>query len=352
MKLFERYIVKNYLKNFFIIFIALDFFYVGVDLLTNYNAIPESANLQILYALFQAMNAVNYVLPLSVVFGMIVTHFGMIKSNELICMYASSISKQALIKPFFITSLALTILYIGLNATEFAYAYEYSTNLKKYNRISNSSEDLFLKHDNNYIYFKKLDPFKQIAYDVTIFETNGVDVTKIVRASIASFVQNQWVLENVSIVHKPIVEALDDVGLRFEAVNQLKAMENFKPRIMDNVYQSEHALSIIDGIEALRFFETQGVNTAKIKATLFYQIFFPLFAPFLVIFLYYKAPVMGRYFNTAIIASAFAFITLVTWSGLFLLSRLSANGVLFAEIGILLPIVLLGFIALYFYSKR
>ena len=158
MKLFERYIVKNYLKNFFIIFIALDFFYVGVDLLTNYNNLPDSANLQILYALFQAMNAVNYVLPLSIVFGMIVTHFAMIKSNELICMYASSISQKALVRPFFFTSLVLTIFYVGLNTTEFAYAYEYSSNLKKYNRISTNSEELFLKHNNQYIYFKKLDP--------------------------------------------------------------------------------------------------------------------------------------------------------------------------------------------------
>lgn len=352
MRLFERYIVKNYLKNFLIIFCALDLFYVGVDLLTNYNTLPESANLQLLYALFQAMNAVNYVFPLSLVFGMIVTHFGMIKSNELICMYASSISKQALVKPLFLTSLALTLFYIGLNSTEFAYAYEYSINLKKYNRLSNSSEDLFLKHDNHYIYFKKLDPFKQIAYDVSIFETDGIDVTKIIRAPIASFVHNQWVLENAQMTHKPKVKDLDDKGLRFETIQKLHAMENFKPRIMDNVYQSEHVLSIGDGLEALRFFDTQGVNTTKIKATLFYQIFFPLFAPFLVVLLYYKAPVMGRYFNTALIASTFAFVTLATWSGLFLLSRLSANGVVFSEIGILLPIVLLGLGALYFYSKR
>lgn len=351
MKLFERYIIKNYLKNFFVIFVALDCFYVGVDILTNYANLPESANLQILYALFQGMNAINYVLPLSIVFGMIVTHFGMIKSNELISMYASSISKRALIKPFFITALGLTAAYISLNTTEFAYAYEYSSNLKKYNRISNSSEDLFLKHDNAYIYFKKLDPFKKVAYDVAIFETNGIDLIKIMRASIATFINNQWILEDVITTHKPDVISLGDSGLHFEKSDKVHAMENFKPRIMDVVYQNEHTLSIVDGIEALRFFATQGVNTSRIKATLYYQLFFPLFAPFLVVLLYAKAPVMGRYFNTALISSFFAFITLATWSGLFVLSRLCANGVIFSEVGILLPIILLGFIAAYFYSK-
>jgi lipopolysaccharide export system permease protein len=352
MKLFEKYIIQNYLKNFFVIFIALDLFYVGVDLLTNYNNIPDSANLQILYALFQGMNAVNYVLPLSIVFGMIVTYFGMIKSNELICMYASSISKRSLVKPFFITSLVLTLSYIGLNCTEFAYAYEYSSNLKKYNSISNSAEDLFLKNNNQYIYFKKLDPLKQVAYDVTIFEVDNVDLTKVIRASVATFVDNHWILEHVSITHKPKISSLDDEGFRIENVEKLKMMENFKPKIMDNVYQSEYALSISDGIDALRFFDNQNVNTSKIKATLFYQLFFPFFAPFLIVVLYYKAPMMGRYFNMALVASSFAFVTLVVWSGLFLLSRLAANGVILSEIAILFPIILLVGIAAYFYSKR
>ena len=352
MRLFERYIVQNYLKNSVIIFLALDFFYVGVDLLTNYTTLPDSANLQILYALFQALNAVNYTLPLSLVFGMIVTLFAMIKSNELICMYASGISKQAMIKPFFMTSLVLSLGYIGLNCTEFAYANEYSSNLKKFSRISTSSEDLFLKNNKQYIYFKKLDPFKQVATDISIFETNGLDLSRIIRASTAYFSIDHWVLEKVTITTKSVVHSLNDTGLKVENVDKLRALENFKPKIMDNVYQSEYTLSIVDGIEALRFFASQNVNTSKIKATLFYQLFFPLFAPLLIVILYANAPLMSRYFNTALMASSFAFVTLVVWSGLFLLSRLSANGVILSEIGILLPIVLLSLVSLNFYYKR
>lgn len=352
MRLFEKYIIRNYFKNFFVIFIALDLFYVGVDLLTNYNNVPDSANLQILYALFQAMNAVNYVLPLSVVFGMIVTYFSMLKTNELICMYASSISQRAFIRPLFLSALGITLGYIGLNCTDFAYANEYGSNLKKYNRISTDSEDLFLKHNNQYVYFKKLDPLKQIAYDVTIFEVGSVDLTKVIRAASASFIKNHWVLDNVTVTYKPHVSALTDPGLKVETLDKMETMEDFKPKIMDNVYQSEYALSISDGIDALRFFDAQGVNTSKIKATLFYQIFFPFFAPLLLIILYFKAPMMGRYYNSALIASSFAFVALVVWSGLFLLSRLASNGVLFSEVAILLPIVVLAIIALYFYSKR
>ncbi len=352
MKLFETYIIKNYLKNFLVIFIGLDLFYVGVDLLTNYKNIPASANLQILYALFQAMSAINYVLPLSIVFAMIVTYFAMLRTNELICMYASSITKKALVRPLFGVALVLSLLHIGLNYTEFAYAYEYGSNLKKYNRISNSSEDLFIKHDQQYVYFKKLDPLKQVAYDVTIFDVERADVKRIIRAKMASFVKDVWWLKEVEITHKPSITSLDDKGFWIEKQETLQAMKNFKPKIMDNVYQSDFSLSIRDGIDALRFFETQGVNTSKIKSTLFYQLFFPLFAPFLSVILFYNAPLMGRYFNTALVASSFAFVTLLVWSSLFLLSRLAINSVLIPEIAIFLPIVMLAFIALYFYVKR
>lgn len=352
MKLFEKYIIRNYLKNVLVIFLALDLFYVGVDLLTNYGNIPDSANLQLLYAIFQGLNAVNYVLPLSIIFGMIVTYFSMLKTNELICMYASSISQRAFIRPFFISSFVITLAYIGLNCTDFAYAYEYSVNLKKYNRISSNSEDLFLKHNNQYIYFKKLDALKKVAYDVTIFETENADLNRVIRAASAKFVNQKWILDNVTVTYKPREISLDSKGLRVEHIERIETMSDFKPKIMDNVYQSEYALSIVDGIDALRLFDAQGVNTSKIKANLFYQLFFPFFAPFLVVILYFRAPMMGRYYNSALIASGFAFVTLVVWSALFLLSRLASNGVIFSEVGILLPIVLLFALAGYFYYKR
>lgn len=60
---------------------------------------------------------------------------------------------------------------------------------------------------------------------------------------------------------------------------------------------------------------------------------------------------MSRYFNTVLAASSFAFLTLLVWSGLFLLSRLAINGVLLSEVAILAPVILLALLALYYYSK-
>ncbi|MDD3323594.1 MAG: LptF/LptG family permease [Sulfurospirillaceae bacterium] len=352
MRLFEKYVIKNYVSNVFVIFVSLELFYVGVDWLSNYKTIPDSANLQILYFLFQALSAINYVLPLSIVFGMIVTKFALIKSNELICMYASGITKRSLVIPFFLTSLVLTLLYIGLNCTPFVYAYEYGSNLRKYNRISNGSGELFLKNGDQYVFVKKLDPLKKTVFGITIFDASNGDVQKITKAQSGYFVDNFWLLQDVNITDKPIAKSLSDIGLKTTIKSKMTALENFKPKIIDNIYQGQYILSILDAIEAMTFFEEQGVNTSRIKAMLFSQLFPPLFAPFLIVILYFNSPISSRYFNTAFLSFVFAFVTLAVWGGLFLLSKLSLNTVIPSEIGILAPIIVLGLLALHFYYKE
>lgn len=49
MKIFQKYIGWTYFKYFVILFVALEFFYVGIDVLTNLKDFPQSANLGLLY---------------------------------------------------------------------------------------------------------------------------------------------------------------------------------------------------------------------------------------------------------------------------------------------------------------
>ena len=108
-----------------ILFVALTLFYVGIDILTNLKDMPASANLKLLYFGLTSLTAVNYVLPLALIFALITSKFSMIRSNELVSFYALGIDKNRLIKPPFYIALAITFIYVGLNFTPFAYAYEY-----------------------------------------------------------------------------------------------------------------------------------------------------------------------------------------------------------------------------------
>jgi len=352
MKLFQKYIIFNYLKNFFIIFLSLEFFYVGIDTLSNYTDFPNSANLQLLYIVFKTLDAVNYSVPLSIVFAMIVTKFGMIKSNELVTLYAIGVTKKSVVRPLFLSALSISLIYISLNFTSFAYAYEYSRNLLKYSTIATNSTGLFLKNDDQYIYFKKLDPIKKQATGIKIFSVKDNDLSQIISAKSGYFYDESWVLKDVIIKTKPKVNSIHDRGLTVVEQKKYITLKDFRPKIIENVHKGEYNMSIIDTIDALSFFASQDINLDRVKTLLYSHLLFPLFAPFLVVILFYRLPTSSRFFNVAFLSFVFIFATLSTWGILFILTKLSATSVIFPELGVILPISLLGFYALREYYKE
>ena len=73
MKVFIKYISFIYLKYFFIVFLALELFFVAIDVLNNLALLPKSANLAVLFVVFSAASAVPFLLPLSLVFALIIS---------------------------------------------------------------------------------------------------------------------------------------------------------------------------------------------------------------------------------------------------------------------------------------
>ncbi len=103
MWIFFRFISGIYLKNFFIIFLSLLGFYCGIDLLLNFNDLPDAANLSLLYVIFLAFSAVTYVLPVSLIFALVLSLVSMIRANEFVSLYALGLSKNlVIIFPFFV----------------------------------------------------------------------------------------------------------------------------------------------------------------------------------------------------------------------------------------------------------
>ncbi len=352
MKIYQKHIVLKYLKIFFIIFFALELFYVGIDLLTTYRKLPQSANLQILYIMFQSMYAINYVLPLSVIFAMILTTVSMVKTNELVSLLSFGISRQSIIKPLFITSLFITILYVLLNFTTFSYSREYSHNILKFSHISSDTKDMFLKNGDNYVYFKQLDPIKKAATDIKIFKVKNRDLVSIISAKKGYYNDRNWILYGVEKVLKPKVTVLGGNGLKIEQFSKLETLKGFRPKIIDNVYKGKFNLSIPDAIDALKFFNSQNIDTARLRTIIFTQIFLPFFAPLLGLILFAKLPMISRYNSIILFSFSLMFLSVFIWGLLFLLAKLALNSVIYPEFAIMLPIFLLGLSALYSYIKE
>lgn len=341
MKLYARYVGWLYFKNFVVLFVALTLFYVGVDALTNLKDMPMGANLKLLYFGFTALGAVNYVLPLSIIFALIVSKFSMIRSNELVSFYALGVSKNSLVKPPFFIALLITAIYIALNFTPFAYARDMGRNVLKASQLSRTSSDIFVKFEGKFVYIKELDPFGGKARNVRIFDVNSSGLNEAIFAADAEFIGGEWVLGDAEVTKLPEILRLGGKGLSSQNFSELKTLANFKPKTIENAAVGDSAVSISDALDFIFAFknETAALNSAK--TTLYNLAVAPFFAPLTLFIIYYFLPVTGRFMSLALASFVFTVVTLCAWGVLFVLTRFAQNGVLSPETAVLLPIFLL-----------
>lgn len=347
MNLYARYVGWLYFKYFMILFIALTLFYVGIDILTNLKDMPASANLKLLYFGLTSLTAVNYVLPLALIFALITSKFSMIRSNELVSFYALGIDKNRLIKPPFYIALAITFIYVGLNFTPFAYAYEYGRNIVKLSNLSRTSSDIFLKFEGKFVYMDSLNPISGEAKDVRIFDINGSNLRSATFGESGKFIDDAWLLKNAKIVNLPQNIKLGEKGLDIKTPSELKTLENFKPKTIESASAESSAITIPDAVDYILAFKDEGIGLNSTKTTLYNLAFAPFFAPFMVLIIYYFLPITGRFFNLALKSFIFTIASLCVWGALFVMMRFARNGVVSPEVGVLLPIILLGAYAFY-----
>ncbi len=352
MNIITKYLLLKYLKYFFIILISLEFFFVGIDLLQNYSELPNSANLQLLYIMYNSFFTFTITLPLSLVFGWIVTITILVKNNELVSFYSLSISKTDILKPIVNISLIITILLISLQATPLAYSSENKNKILNNSYFVNEKSNIFLKYNDYFVYFKKLYPLEKKAEDIHIFKTKNNDVVEIIVAKKAYFQNNRWYVIDTKITNKPAIIDWNDSKLEIRDEKFLYTLEGFEPKIINNVYKGEAQFSIIDAVRTILLLEEQDFNTNKIKTILYSQVVMPFFVIPLIIIIFIFTNPSSRFFNTAAFTSITIFITLTSWGILFLLQKLAFGGILLAEIAIIIPIVILFIITYYIYSKK
>lgn len=352
MWIFFYFISSIYLRNFFIIFLALLGFYCGIDLLLNFKNLPDSANLDLLYALFLAFSAVKYVLPLSLIFALISSLVTMIRNNELISLYALGFSKNLVILYPFLWALFFCFVYIGLNFTSFAYANDYRKNILKNGTVNKQGGEVFLKFNDSFAYVGKLQSGSNSLREIKIFNIKDLNLSSYIVAKEAFFIRNAWNLKEGNFTQLPVKYLLGGDGLKIKEFEVLGGLEGFEPKIIEGIAGNSD-YSIKDSLASLSLFKAQNISIEAIKISLYKSIFSPFFAPFFMLIMYYFFPVISRFFNLALVVFVALVGTILVWSVLFLLERLSENAVISSEVGIVMPIVILAFLGgLMFYKNR
>jgi len=343
-----RYVALHYLKYFVVILAALSAFMVGFDFMENSSKLPSSANLVMIYLVYKTFYAIDMLLPLALVFGMIATKVFLIRSNALVAFYSIGYSKNDVLKPFVAVSIMVISIYVSLHATAaFARANEFADNIAKSSSYLKPTTNLFFTYENKYIFFGQLFPLQQRATDIRVFEIDGSNLKKLVVAKSAYYKNNYWHVPNAHILRKPTEISFHSKGISVEEKDTISILQGFKPKILDQVYEGKVNYTITDAIDALLLLTKQKVNVDRIKSALYKTFLNPLFVPSLIIIIFFFVPISQRFLNITLFSFGAILATLMTWAMLFILSELSFNKAISSEVGIALPVLLLFFGALW-----
>lgn len=352
MNLLTKYLLSKYIKNFIIVLFSLEVFFVGIDFLQHYKNLPDSANLQLLYILYNSFFTLTITLPLSLVFAWIITLSVIIKSNELVAMLSLGVDKKRVYKPIIYTSLVFLFLLVGSQATPLAYAYEEKSKILDGEYFVDKKEDIFLKYNEYFVYFKKLYPLEKVAEDVHIFKIKNKDIVENIIAKKAYFQNNRWYVVDATVIKKPHILNWSDSKLEITHEKFLHTLEGFKPKILDSVYDAKSIFSITDAISAIFLLKNQDVSTSKIRSALYFQIVGAFFILPIIALVFVFTSVSSRSFSFGTFISLSIFATLSVWGVFFMLHKFSNGGIVSPEISLLLPLLLWYIISYIVFKKK
>lgn len=341
------------MKYIGIIVTALVLFFVGFDVMDNLSGLPDSANLKLLYTLYRSYYALDILFPIAIIFAMIASSIFLIRSNSLVAYYSLGYSKADILRPFMLISTLLVIIFIFLHTyAPFAKGKEYSDNIYS-NKIHGApTQNLFFTYEDYYVYFKELYPLQQSAKEVRVFKIQNNDLREVIVAKEAIYRDNHWVLKDAERVIKPRDIGLKSEGVEILAKEDLSLLKDFKPAILDQVYEGSSTYTILDAFEALKILKQQNVNTDKVRSVLYKTIVYPFFVPFVLIIIFFFVPISPRFLNVSLFSFGALLATLLTWGIFYALIQLSNAKVVTGEVGILLPVLILGMASFFVWYKK
>lgn len=339
--LFFKMVSVLYLRYFFIILIALSGFMLGFDLLSNGETLPKSANLLIIYGVYKWLYAVDMMTPISLIFGFIATIVELIRSNALTSFYALGYSRLKVLSPILTVVVTLLVGYIGVHATSFARANEYADNLRQSSEFLTPTNNLFFTHEGNYLYFGTLNPLSQEAHDIRLFTFEKGKLKETLSADNAYYANHYWNIQHAHIITPPPTMDLKGGGITIRNVQNVKVLKDFRPKILDQIYEGKVNYTIMDALDALHLLKSQNVDLSKVKSSLYRNFITPWFALVMIILIYGYVPVGSRFANLSLYSFGAILITLLVWGVLFAAGELANNNALSPEVGIVAPILFL-----------
>ena len=350
MRLVTLYLIKHYLKNFFILLMGMSFAVVLIDLMQHITSLSGGMNIKILYLFYRWESVLTLIYPVAIVLALVMTKMSFVKENRWVALYSFGYSPKSLLKPMFLTASFIYIIFISLQFTEFSYSKESADAILHQNQANIEINELFFKYDNDFVYVKELDPVKKIIYNVTVFVIDKGLVSTIITFPKANYKDGRWIAHNVTIKSKKYQNGKLS-GYFTRETKTLHILEGYKPKVVKLIYEG-HSLTLIDGWNAYTLLKKQNLDTTKIKALLYNKIIMPLFALSMIIIFFFKIPSYQRFMKRELVWAQSIGITLIVWGVLHALFWLAGSGVIRPDFAQPPVIILLTIYAIYLYTKE
>lgn len=342
-----NYISLHYIKYFAIILLALVMFLVGFDYMGSTDKLNISVNLLIIYLVYKSFYAIEILLPLSLIFAMITTKIFLIRSNALISFHSLGYSRVDVLKPFIVVSSVVILIFISLHALpNFARANEFAKNIRDNTQYLNPSNNLFFTYEDKFVYFSKLLPLQERAEDIRVFTLKENSLKEVLLATKAKYIDESWYIEKADIITKPDEIDYKSLGIRVKEEGGLKILHGFRPKMLDQVYEGKVNFTVKDAIDAFLLLKAQKINTDIVKSVLYKIFIYPFFVPSLIVIIFFFVPTSIRFLNVSLFSFVAIVSSLVVWAILFILVELSNNKTIYSEVGIIIPQIILGAIAI------
>jgi lipopolysaccharide export system permease protein len=342
-----KYISVHYLKYFFIILIALVMFMVGIDYMGTNEKLSSSANLLLIYLVYKTFFAIDMLLPLALVFAMISTKIFLIRTNALVSFFSLGYSRVDILRPFVVVSSVIIMLFISLHFwSSFARSQEFAYNIRKNSQYLSPTRDLFFTYKGKYVYFSKMLPLQEKAENIRVFSVKDGSLKEVLVAKEAVYRDDAWFIKQADLLIKPDDLSFTSTGMKLKEAKDLKILQGFRPKILDQVYEGKVNFTIGDALEALKLLDAQNINTSSIKGALYKIFIYPFYVPFLIVIIFFFVPVSARFLNVSLFSFGAILATLMVWAVLFILIELSNNKTISSEVGVIAPIVILFLIAI------
>ena len=189
-------------------------------------------------------------------------------------------------------------------------------------------------------------PLQEKAEGVRVFSVKENSLKEVIVAKSAIYRDNHWVIKRADIITKPDDLSFDSKGVTLTEGSDLKILEGFRPKILDQVYEGKVNFTIYDAVDAIILLESQGMNTSSIKGALYKIFIYPFFVPCLIVIIFFFVPISVRFLNVSLFSFGAILSTLLIWGVLFMLIELSNNRTLPSEVGVVAPVVILFGIAI------